>query len=252
MSGLHKAQMQFAAHIRDPVHNQPPTDVPARRMGVYNDLVYNNIESLLAGFFPVIREILAAEIWHRMVRGFVTDHRCQTPYFMELPREFLTFLRENPGSFDGFPYLPELAHYEWSELALMIADQEFEAGESLSLAQIGAAVPSFTPLAWLLSYRYPVHRISPEYQPLEPPEMPTTLVVYRKRDEQVGFLEVNPLTYRLLAAVRENHGLTSREHLSRLHGEFPLVDEQVFLSGGVEILHDMQEKNLIGFRCLPG
>ena len=51
------AQYAFAAHIRDPEHAPAPGDVEPRRMAVYTELFYNNIESLLAANFPVIRRL---------------------------------------------------------------------------------------------------------------------------------------------------------------------------------------------------
>ena len=33
--------------------------------------------------------------------------------------------------------------------------------------------PVASPVAWLLSYQYPVHRIRPDFQPTEPHEQPT-------------------------------------------------------------------------------
>ena len=40
-------QYAFTAHIRDPRRNPRPAGVPARRMRVYNQLLYNNLESFL-------------------------------------------------------------------------------------------------------------------------------------------------------------------------------------------------------------
>lgn len=218
-------------------------------MAVYNELVYNNIDSLLAGFFPVIRKILAEDHWHELIRQFVADYRSQTPYFMELPREFLVFLEEVRGANPKDPpFLQELAHYEWLELALLISEEEFEGNNGLGAEDMLALVPVLSPLAWLPSYRFPVHRISPEYQPDQAPEIPTALVVYRKANDQVGFLEINPLTHLLLAAVRGSGSASVEEILQQLHQDFLQIDEEVFIRGGLDILIDMQKINVIAFQ----
>ena len=76
----------------------------------------------------------------------------------------------------------------------------------------------FSALAWNLSYRFPVHQISPEFQPREPAEEPTHLVVYRDRDERVRFLEINAVTQRLIQLLKENsewRGLDAVSQIAR-------------------------------------
>jgi hypothetical protein len=53
-----------------------------------------------------------------------------------------------------------------------------------------------------------VHRLSPEYQPAEPPESPTFLVVYRDAADTVQFLEIGAETARLLDVLEQTPGLT--------------------------------------------
>ena len=62
--------------------------------------------------------------WHALVRAFIDQHRCHTPYFLEISQEFVQFLMQDyrPLASDP-PFLAELAHYEWVELALDIAQE---------------------------------------------------------------------------------------------------------------------------------
>ena len=48
----------FAARVRAPRSAPLPDGVDARRMQVYEELCYSNVEGLLAGAFPVIRSLL--------------------------------------------------------------------------------------------------------------------------------------------------------------------------------------------------
>ncbi len=87
-------QDALAAHIRDPERVPPPPGIEERRLKIYRDLFFNNVDSMLAGNFPVIRRILGDDGWHAMIRGFLRDHDCQTPLFTELAREFMRYLDE--------------------------------------------------------------------------------------------------------------------------------------------------------------
>ena len=78
---LRQQQFALSKHIRDPEHSLPPPDIEDRRLAIYRDLFYNNIEGLLAGNFPVIREILADEAWNDLIRAFYRDHLCKTHLF---------------------------------------------------------------------------------------------------------------------------------------------------------------------------
>ena len=86
-------------------------------MAIYRKLFFNNLYNLLGTFFPVLRKIHSDDQWRRFVRGFMQHHQAQTPYFLQLPEEFLAYLeKEFESTEDDFPFLLELAHYEYSEL----------------------------------------------------------------------------------------------------------------------------------------
>ena len=118
-------QYEFAAHIRDPEHRAAPGGVEDRRMGIYRELFYNNIEDFLATAFPVIRTITSAERWHALARDFYARHQCHEPQFFKIAEEFLKYLDDERGDvLDDPAFLRELAHYEWVELALSISDRD--------------------------------------------------------------------------------------------------------------------------------
>lgn len=214
-----QAQREFTAHIRDPSSVPGPRGIEKRCMKIYNDLIYNNIEGFLSGGFPVTRSLYRDEDWHRLVRSFVRDCRCQTPYFLEISQEFIQFLTQHYTLSPVDPtFLLELVHYEWVELALDVAEQEV-GGEVADIAVDPLqGVPILSPLVWSLSYQYPVHKIGPGFEPDVPPAEPTYLVVYRNRADEVGFLESNAATARLLELLRDNEtgasGLVLLEQLA--------------------------------------
>jgi hypothetical protein len=59
-----RRQYAFAAHIRDPEHQPAPDDIEDRRMQIYRELFYNNVEGFLSGTFPVLRKIHSDGDWH--------------------------------------------------------------------------------------------------------------------------------------------------------------------------------------------
>lgn len=235
-------QLQFAAHIRNPEVHQAPADIEPRRMRIYLELFYNNIESFLSGGFPVARKVLDDTRWHALVRQFVHRHPSESPYFLEISQEFLAFLHDATPE-DLPPFFLELCHYEWVELALSVAEEELpEQGVDIDgdLLQSPVVV---SPLIWKLSYRYPVHKIGPEFMPLEPGADLTHLVVNRRRDDTVGFLEANALTLRLLELLETS--ASGALALTALSEESPQLDERIVYEKGVETLDRLRKAEIV-------
>ena len=192
-------QHAFARHLRDPQHAARPSGVPARRMAVYRELVSNNLQGFVDSAFPVCRAVLGEERWQRLGRRFLRDWPLRTPWFREIPREFVRFLTETPGL--RLPrWLPELAHYEWIELAADIADASIPPYDAAGDLCHGTIV--LNPVLFNLAYVWPVQRIGPDWRPRKP--LTTHLIVHRDTDDDtVRFSEVNPVTARLLQLLVE-------------------------------------------------
>jgi hypothetical protein len=243
-------QLAFAAHIRDPERNPAPAGTEDRRMAIYRELFFNNLRSLLGQTFPVLRKLHSKEKWDGFIRQFMARHEAQTPYFLEIPEEFLQFLQEEYElQEDDFPFLLELAHYEWVELALSISRDD---NDELSVDPDGSlldGIPVKSRLAWSLAYRFPVHRISPDFRPLEPGEAPTFLAVCRKANDDMDFMELNPVTARLLELIEQNEDASGRELLDKLADEIGFPDREAFIEHGNAALAQMRDAGiLLGIR----
>jgi len=223
----------MARYLRDPQQQPAPAGVEQRRLQIYQDLVYNNIEGFISGGFPVLRSLYQDADWHQLVRTFIEEHRCHTPYFLEISQEFLQFLMQDYSARDGDPpFMAELAHYEWVEIALDVSLEELP--EAVAVDDFLAAVPRLSPLAWLLSYQFPVHRIGPGFRPAAAQE-PTYLVVYRDREDTVRFMELNAATARLVELIRDNSTATAGELLVVLAGELGMAEDSMLGFGGEQL-----------------
>jgi hypothetical protein len=244
-------QYAFAAHIRDPENVAPPEGIENRRMAIYRKLFFNNLYNLLGTMFPVMRKIHTDEQWRRMIRQFMQHHQAQTPYFLQLPREFLSFLEnEFEPAADDHPFLLELAHYEYAELALAVSTEENDLHGIDADGDLLTGVPVKSALTSAYSYQYPVHRISPDFLPAEPAEQPVYLAIYRDSNDKVRFLELNAVTAALLDAVGNNDNDESGEHLLRkLAATIRYPDVDALIGHGAEALNEMRELEiLIGTR----
>lgn len=189
MSGI-EVQRALAARIRQPAQQPLLDGITAERMAVYETLFFNNIEGFISGAFPVLRRLFEASRWQRLVRSFIATHQARTPFFLQISQEFLAWLQQGYVAEVGDPpFMLELAHYEWVELALDVSD-----------AQVPAQ--GWSPLAWPLAYQWPVQRIGVDYQPLTPPAEPTCLLVWRDAQDKVRFMQLSPFAYQLAARLQ--------------------------------------------------
>jgi hypothetical protein len=238
---LHDQQFALSRHLRDPSSHPPPPSIEARRLAIYRDLFFNNIEALLAGNFPVIRKTLGDDAWRALVRRFYADHRSQTPLFPEIAREFIRYLESRED--DALPpWLRELAHYEWVELALQIADDTMPPHAPDGDLLAGELVVS--PFAWALAYQWPVHRIGPDFQPDVPSGEPTLLLVRRDAGHQVRFAAISPLVYRLVELLGEG-GRSGGDTLRQLAMEAGAEDVSAFVDQGAAMLSRMREEGTL-------
>lgn len=238
-------QFEFTRHIRDPKANARPTGVAARRMKVYNELLYNNLEGFLLACFPVLRAILSDRKWAKLVREFFAEHRCHTPFFRQIPDEFVQYVQSERGVRAGDPpFMPELAHYEWIELVLSVSNKAAELDRIDPDGDLTSGRPALNPVLALLQYAYPVQRIGPHYKPRTPPAQPTYLLVFRDADFTVRFIELNPVSARLVDLLQSGK-LSAETALEKIAQELKHPDPRVVIQGGLEILRDLHAQGAV-------
>ncbi len=241
-----RVQYAFSAYLRDPERNPAPAGVEDRRMKIYRELFYNNVESFIATGFPVLRKLYDDTVWHRLVRDYFARHQSHTPFFHGIAEEFLHYLQDERGTQpDDPPFLLELAHYEWVELALGISEEEPDLAGVQADGDLMTGIPVLSPLAWNLAYQYPVHRISPDFRPAGPGAQPTHIVVYRDRNDKVGFLEINAVTARLLQLIEEQPSRSGREQLQVIAQELQHPQPETVIEGGREMLEGLRQRDIL-------
>lgn len=235
-------QYAFAAHIRDPNVHPRPQGVEARRMKIYNELLYNNTEGFLLSCFPVLREILGKPKWAKLVRAFFSTHRSHTPYFRQIPDEFLQFLQTEWQHDDRYPeYLIELAHYEWVELMLSVSNRAVDQTDIDVHGGLLDQRPVLNPVLANLRYRWPVQRIQPRVA-IAPAD--TCLLVFRDADDQIQFMESNAFTARLMTLL-EPGTITGRTALQTVAEESRHPHPAMLIEGGLSMLQNLRTRGAI-------
>ncbi len=237
MLDYQRYQAQFAAYIRNPTHNQKPPKVNARRLAIYKKAVFNNIVDSISVCFPVCQTVIGKRAWQKLMREFVATYAATSPIFREIPQQFLFFLEK----IETVPaYFKQLAHYEWVELA--VSKQQTKQTILSDLTDFLHEKPILATAHMLLEYDYPVHEISAKFKPKQSKK--TTFLVFRNPEYQVKFIELNPITYRLLQLI-EVENLSGKQALTQLAQEIEHPEVAVIIEFGLAILIDLVNQQAI-------
>jgi hypothetical protein len=238
---LPDAQAAFAARLRRPRSQPCPAGMTARRVDLYARLVRTNVDEALLGAFPRLRGLLSARRWSLLVRRFVAEHGCQTPFFRDVGSEFVAFL-QGPSRplVDRAEALCALAHFEWTRGALMLDDTE--AATCLPDGDLLHGVPVCNPALRLLHYDWPVQALRPR-QRIAPES--THLALYRVGGDQVRCAQINPLTAQLIECLRPGE-LTGTQALASLRGDRDKPSAAAaYLDFGAALLRDLHISGLL-------
>lgn len=237
-------QQAFIAHIKDPEHQSAPTDIEDRRMAIYRELFFNNVEGFIASAFPVLKSLYKDTDWQALVRQFFIQYQCSSPYFLHIAEHFLHYLQQDYVTTEHDPaFMLELAHYEWAELYLA-TKQLSQAETPLSTEQIIQAPLYLSSLAMVLAYPYKVHEISAAYQPETPSEVQYYLL-YRNAADEVKFVLINQLTAALLQTLQQSAGSTLSALVQQLLPLLPQLSAQQLMQGATALLQDFAAKGVL-------
>ncbi|MGZ8184380.1 MAG: HvfC family RiPP maturation protein [Methylobacter sp.] len=240
---LQQLQRQLLNYLRCPQSSLLPEGFAPERTAVYVDLLYNKFDESLTACFPVIHRILPPDGWRALLLDFIARHRCRSTYYRQIPDEFVQYLQQERHQPEDMPFLAELAHFEWTEFQLSIAEAEPFAVESLTGEQLLAGAPVFAPVMQLMQYRWPVQQITYDDQPDEPPATATFILGFRDADDQVQFIALNPATARLIALL--GNGLSGQQALAQLGAGLDNSSMRQFMQFGLEALSELHRRGAI-------
>ncbi|MDN3377119.1 MULTISPECIES: putative DNA-binding domain-containing protein [unclassified Pseudoalteromonas] len=237
-------QNTFMAHIRQPSNQPAPEGIEDRRMAIYRDLFFNNIEGFISSGFPVLKTLYSTSDWNTLIRRFFVEHDCSSPYFLDIAGEFINYLSHGYVKTATDPvFMIELAHYEWVELDVSICQQDD--CEILIDTALAVTPLYFSQTARNLSYQFAVQQISVDHQPVAPTSQPNYFVVYRDLDDEVHFLTTNPMTALLLSLIEASPAILFDQLCHQVIQHAPQFSYEQVSIGADQTLQAMAKKGVI-------
>ncbi len=192
--------------------------------------------------------VISKRSWNALLKQFVKSYAAQSPIFREIPQQFLKYLASASHEHLKLPaFLPNLMHYEWVELFVSTMEN-LNDGSAISVNTINPngdllkQQPVFSPTLQLLSYDYPVHKISKLFRPKNRAD--TQLLVYRDRAFAIKFIEINTITYELIALLQQKK-LTGEQALTLIASNLNQASSDNIMRFGLQVLTDLKEQGVI-------
>lgn len=218
----------------------------SERFSVYKELFVNDILLILEEGFPQLFNILSYDYVFNLAADFIKNHPCDTPFFYEIPGEFIDYLvHERAKNIYDPKFLLELAHYQWVGLTLDIAEEELNHIGINRKIDLGNNCPVLSPLVCLLQYKFPVHKINFDYIPITPQKSYTYLVGWRDSKYNVNFMEINYFTARLIEVINNAQNSTGYDCLSQVAAEINHPNPDSVVGGGINMLKNLMRHEII-------
>jgi hypothetical protein len=200
-----RAPEAFAAARNLGLEDQAALARYRQRLLVYRDLVQGGLEDPLPDCFPFTHRILEeAGAWEDCVRAFIASRSLRSPYYRAINPTFVSWLADSAWGQDRWPFLLQLAHFEYIEVEVLRWPEEAPPGDLGGEPGPDRHVV-FDGAARNLAYQWRVHESGEE----DPRPGPGEALLFCYRDRNLGFesLEVDPHTSAFLARCLEGEVL---------------------------------------------
>lgn len=222
--------------------------VEARRLALYQELMFNTVAESLQSIYPYTYQFMSAngrdaKIWEALVEDYRRAYPNPSHKLMGAVEHFPEFLSQQEDWLAQYPFLSELALYEWLEMQVLnLPDSHPPMAHPHglpSLDELAHYAPVWNPSRVLQHFEYPIPELITLIQThveLENPSnaeaelktepQPLDILIYRDPHLlHVRFFCLNGLTNLLIQLSTAQPGVAYREILEQLREIIPALQD---------------------------
>ncbi len=132
--------------IRDKLSNRE-----LEKIEIYRDLVKNSFFDLITKIYPLTNKLLKKD-WDKLIPQYIESYPPSSPMLNKVAENFPFFLAEQKKIVKKYPFIHELALYEWLEVGI------YEQSNKLAERQTGTFI--LNPVHEICSFEYPIPEIA--------------------------------------------------------------------------------------------
>lgn len=172
------------------------------RLLTYRGLARNALEDPLPDCFPITHTLLeGAELWDACLDAFLASRTIQSPYYRDVNPAFVTWLANSTWGQDRWPFLLQLAHFEYIEVEILRWPDD-PLSKELKTKPTADGQVVFGGATRNLAYAYRVHEATKEDP--EPTAGETFLLGYRDTEGDFNYSELSAHASAFLARCMED------------------------------------------------
>ena len=115
----------------------------------------------------------------------------------------------------------------------------------MNIDVLKAAALSLSATAQIAQYTFDVQHISEDYRPETPTATPQFFCIYADFDDEVSFLQLNPLTAQVLAYISQFESVQYEGLIAWLLEAYPTMEHDVLAQGCLELIVQLSGKGII-------
>lgn len=240
--------------VPEGVHREVAERIDPEGVSLYSSLIRLGQKDLMLSIYPGCARVIGRsfeDLIYQYMETFPAEHF----NFNRAASRFSVFLKEHCQRLvEKFPFLPELADYEWIELEVLEhpADQR-AAHEKIALSSpddFSKQAPLVNPTLILRKYQYPIDKIVDWLRddvrlPRRIKKAEVRLAVYRSaRTNSARFLALSPVAARLIETAAASPAAFS-ELVAIAVNENPDADPQNTVLEFLELIEKLQDLELL-------
>lgn len=197
----------------------------ARGLKLYASLIEMGRMDLMSSIYPCIKQLLGKK-FRDLVLAYYETMPPRHYNLNQSAKDFARYIAEHEEKLiERYPFIVELAEFEWVELEVMElrtntelrTNKELKTNKDLradSAEDFATASPKLAEVTYLRAYKYPVMSISRalldgEKLPRRVKKEATWMAIYRDMEtHNCRFYELSEISFELLRAVQNNKGIT--------------------------------------------
>jgi uncharacterized protein len=241
---------------------------PRERLVLYEELLFNTVEDTMQGFFPFCKRFIEEDQWVPLIERYRRAYPNRSYYLYKVGQDFPQFLTQDKALVEKFPFLPDLALYQWLEIEIhnlpnFTYPLGFQPDLTWTPELIENRAPFWNPAAKLVSLSYPIPALIHHIKQLidEEPELdvipegvfqvteqPTMVFIYRDPETfQKRLFEVNSLTASLLhlSAASNQSFLELFQTLQATTPALQNLPLETIVVEGIKLLQNCHQQNML-------
>lgn len=233
--------------------------ISRERLQLYEELLFASVEDTLGSLYPHTKRFLEKD-WYKLIENYRRVYPNRSYQLYKVAEDFPRFVSEQKAYTRQYPYLEDIAHYEWLEMEVLNAEDEplpdsMEAGFPQTTEGLEYWGPIANPIKRLRTFQYEVPQLLEQLKDLEEKPLKkinfkkgaVAILIYRDMETcQARFFQMAPLTAQFIQQLKP--GRTYLEIFTALREENPALQalalEQI-LPQGLNLIHQCFEANII-------